>query len=145
MKTTDHLKLKKPDLTDYVNIGDLNDNMDILDTNIDGLDKKSKELEASISNQSDSIKKAIVLKRNLTLSQSRWALNSVTNLYEYKHTDSQITDRTVVDVNIKVTDLEKASDLLPANESGNGHVTLYAESKPDSNIVCDMKFVSGVI
>lgn len=31
MKYTTKLNLKKPDLTDYVNIADLNDNMDILD------------------------------------------------------------------------------------------------------------------
>lgn len=31
MKNTANLNLKKPDQTDYVNIGDLNDNMDVID------------------------------------------------------------------------------------------------------------------
>lgn len=34
MKYTSRFKLKKPELTDYVNIQDLNDNMDILDEEI---------------------------------------------------------------------------------------------------------------
>lgn len=31
MKYTEKLQLKKPDLTDYVNISDINENMDMLD------------------------------------------------------------------------------------------------------------------
>lgn len=35
MKYTDKLGLKKPDLTDYVNVGDMNQNMDVLDEEVD--------------------------------------------------------------------------------------------------------------
>ena len=34
MKETINYKLKKPDLTDYVNIGDLNENADIVDAEL---------------------------------------------------------------------------------------------------------------
>ncbi len=34
MQYTEKLKLKKPDLTDYVNVGDLNDNVDIIDAEL---------------------------------------------------------------------------------------------------------------
>lgn len=50
MKTTEHLKLKKPDLTDYVNIGDLNDNMDILDGSVNQLNQTSTGQKESMDN-----------------------------------------------------------------------------------------------
>ena len=34
LQLTENLKLKKPDLTDYVNVSDLNDNMDALDREV---------------------------------------------------------------------------------------------------------------
>ena len=34
MKTTENFGLKKPELNDYVNVQDLNDNMDVIDTNL---------------------------------------------------------------------------------------------------------------
>lgn len=58
MKNTANLNLKKPDQTDYVNIGDLNDNMDVIDevvqealTRVKGLDKveNTSDLDKPIS------------------------------------------------------------------------------------------------
>ena len=45
MKSTEKLGLKKPDLTDYVNIGDLNDNMDVLDEAVGELKEGSTVIE----------------------------------------------------------------------------------------------------
>ena len=45
MKSTEKLGLKKPDLTDYVNIGDLNDNMDVLDETVGELKEGSTVIE----------------------------------------------------------------------------------------------------
>ena len=39
MTQTENLNLKKPDYTDPVDIKDINDNMDIIDENIDKLNK----------------------------------------------------------------------------------------------------------
>lgn len=44
MKLTTKLGLKKPDLTDYVNIGDLNDNMDVLDGEVGSLKEGTTEV-----------------------------------------------------------------------------------------------------
>lgn len=44
MQITEKLKLKKPDLTDYVNVGDLNENMDILDVEVGALKEGSTEI-----------------------------------------------------------------------------------------------------
>lgn len=86
----------------------------------------------------------IRVKQNITFLSSGWELNSTTQLYEYKFHDADITASTVVDVNIKVLDLEKADDLLSANESFNGYVQLYAESQPTDNISCDLKLIRQV-
>ena len=45
MRTTDNLQLKKPETSDYYNVGDFNDNMDILDAKIHELDVLSAQLE----------------------------------------------------------------------------------------------------
>lgn len=45
MKYTEKLQLKKPDLTDYVNISDINENMDVLDTAVKELQDGSTEIE----------------------------------------------------------------------------------------------------
>ncbi|MED4378502.1 hypothetical protein P9274_22990, partial [Schinkia azotoformans] len=51
MKLTSNYKLKKPDGTDVVNIQDLNENMDIIDTQIKSLndDKVQKETGKGLS------------------------------------------------------------------------------------------------
>ncbi len=46
MQYTEKLKLKKPDLTDYVNVGDLNDNVDIIDAE---LKRQDEELVAHLA------------------------------------------------------------------------------------------------
>lgn len=48
MQYTTKLKLKKPDLTDYVNIADINDNMEILDTEIAKMTDAETGVEAKI-------------------------------------------------------------------------------------------------
>ncbi|OMC81844.1 hypothetical protein BK128_21480 [Viridibacillus sp. FSL H7-0596] len=45
MKQTEKLNLKKPDLTDYVNISDLNENMDIIDAAVGDLKKGNIEID----------------------------------------------------------------------------------------------------
>lgn len=45
MKFTEKLGLKKPELTDYVNVNDLNDNMDVLDEEVGNLKEGSTTIE----------------------------------------------------------------------------------------------------
>ncbi|MGE7837998.1 hypothetical protein [Viridibacillus arvi] len=45
MKQTEKLNLKKPDLTDYVNVSDINENMDILDAAVGKLNEGSTEID----------------------------------------------------------------------------------------------------
>lgn len=88
--------------------------------------------------------KRIKVKKSVVILAAGWILNPTSQLYEYNHSDADITADTVADVNIKVTDLEKAGELKSANESFNGYLTLYAESKPTENITCDLKLIRQV-
>lgn len=49
MQYTTKLKLKKPDLTDYVNINDLNENMDLIDTEISKMTDEETGVEAKLN------------------------------------------------------------------------------------------------
>lgn len=137
MKYTANFNLKKPDLEDYVDVADLNENMDSVDEIVG-------KLEQTVATHFTDDEKRIKVKQGITILATGWTLNSRTKLYEYNLNDADIFATTVVDVNIKVTDLEKASDLLPANESFDGYVKLFADYQPTSNIVCDLKLIRQV-
>lgn len=49
MQETPNLKLKKPNLTDYVNVGDLNENMDVLDEEVNNVKEKASDNEQSLT------------------------------------------------------------------------------------------------
>lgn len=56
MKYTDNLNLNKPDLTDYVDVTDLNENMDILDGAITDLgDNTDTELAEKVNRNGDTM------------------------------------------------------------------------------------------
>ena len=98
-------------------------------------------LQEEIKGQKANIMSLNKIKKNITISTTEWTLDSATNLYKYKIEDVDITTDTIVDVNIKLSDLEKASDFKSANESFLGYVEIYSESVPEENILCDLKLV----
>lgn len=106
---------------------------------------QGKILDDKIESQKSDIVSLNKIKKNITISTTGWTLDSATNLYKYKIEDADITADTIVDVNIKVTDLEKASDFKSANESFLGYVEIYSESIPTSNILCDLKLTKQVV
>lgn len=98
------------------------------------LDKKA--------NKSD-ISSLIKIKKSVTISSAGWS--KVGGYYQYSIIDSDITSDTIVDVNIRLEDLEKASSIKSSNLSSNSKLTIYAEEKPLENIICDLKLVRGVV
>lgn len=86
------------------------------------------------------------IKTGITILSTGWIDNTATTGYwTYDHSDADITSATVVDVNIRIEDLDKAEALKPANLSSNGSVRLYALSKPSSNIIADIKIDKAVV
>ncbi|WP_203363094.1 hypothetical protein [Bacillus sp. REN10] len=107
-------------------------------------EQKNTETEQKVTSHLAEDAKRIKVKTNRTISAVNWTLDSASQLYIYDLNDADITAETIVDVNIKVSDLEKAVDLKSANESFNGYVRLYAESPPAESIICDLKLIRQV-
>ena len=103
-----------------------------------------KKVNDSLNTHKEDNAKQIKVKRNLTLLPANWALNNATQLYEYRINDADISETTVVDINIRVADLDKAMNVLSANDSFNGYVKMYAKNPPTANIICDMKLIRRV-
>ncbi|WP_077369720.1 hypothetical protein [Anaerosalibacter sp. Marseille-P3206] len=138
MELTEKLNLKKPDSTDYVNVNDLNDNMDILDQEVG-------DLKDDLTTHKAETASLIKIKKDVTIMASGWVDDSlVSGFWKYEILDADITADTVVDVNIHLGDLEKASSIKSANLSSNGKVTIYADEKPTANLTCDLKLIRQV-
>ncbi|MBX4259724.1 hypothetical protein KTC96_24680 (plasmid) [Clostridium estertheticum] len=86
----------------------------------------------------------IKIKNNITILNTGWLLDSVTELYKYDIANTDILATTAVDVNIKLADLDKANDIKTANDSFAGYVRVYADAIPLSNITCDLKLIRQV-
>lgn len=88
----------------------------------------------------------IKVKSNIIILATGWVDDTATSgFWIYDVEDEDITASTVVDVNIHLTDLEKAESIKSANLSSAGKVTLYAEDKPTDNIVADLKLIRQVV
>ncbi|KMY49244.1 hypothetical protein [Peribacillus loiseleuriae] len=142
--TTPNIKLTKPGQDEFYDVKVTNQNLDKIDTEFNNIHVQVENIEQDLAKHQADDAKRIKVKQGITIASNGWLLNQSTQLYEYKLNDTDIFANTVVDVNIKVTDLEKASDLKSANESFNGYVQLYAEAKPTENISCDLKMIRQV-
>jgi len=85
------------------------------------------------------------VKLGISILSTGWVLDGITSFYKYDIVDADILVTTVVDVNIKIADLDKASGLKSANASFDGYVRIYADSIPASNLLCDIKLIRQVI
>lgn len=112
-----------------------------MDDGITTLDDTLLNMNSKIANHAESLK----IKKGINLVPSAWELNDLTGLYEYKILDVDITADTIVDINIKLVDLDKAGGIKSVNESYNGYVQLFSDIQPSENILCDMKLMREVI
>lgn len=84
------------------------------------------------------------IKTNITILAANWVDDTATSgFWKYDIPNANITANTVVDVNIRLADLEKA-DIKSANVSSAGKVTIFADKQPIEDIICDLKLVRQV-
>lgn len=76
---------------------------------------------------------------DIQISTNGWDASEEFDGYEYYIDNSDINEGTIVDVNIRIEDLDKASSIKSANRSVIGGVILYASEIPEDDIICDMK------
>ena len=113
----------------------------IMDFVVDG-----EKIDAYISSQTAQMTNLIKIKPNITILTANWVDDTVTSgFWTYEIADVDITANTVVDVNVHLADLEKASDIKSANLSSTGKVILYADGKPTEDILCDLKLIRQVV
>lgn len=92
------------------------------------------------------VKGSIIVKNNISILSTGWIDDTFTSgFWLYEIIDADITVNTVVDVNIHLVDLEKASAIKSSNLSSLGKVALYADGQPAENILVDLKLVKQVV
>jgi uncharacterized membrane protein len=140
MKQTTNYALKKIELSDSP------PDITVINPNWDVIDEKLKEAEDFKTSAETQLADIVKIKSNITILSTGWVDNtSSLGFWTYDHNDADITVSTVVDINIRVEDLEKASNLKSANLSSNGSVRLYASSKPESNLIAYLKLNRAVV
>lgn len=103
------------------------------------------EVKTDLDEHKAEMTNLIKIKPNITILVTGWVDDTViSGFWKHDIVDEDITADTVVDVNIHLADLEKASDIKSANLSSAGKVTIYADDKPADNIVCDLKLIRQV-
>ena len=142
-RETPYLKLYEYDPTQD---GESTFNIDnALNNNWDKIDSEVQAHNQKINTIDGNLKGAIKIIRNVTLTSSSWTLNNSTGLYEYTYSNSNITNTSIVDVNIQLNSLENASAVKSATDSYTGYVKLYATEKPSVSIICDIRITKEVV
>ena len=104
MQETTNYKLKKPDLTDYVNVGDLNENMDVIDEAVGGA------VEDLAAHKAENVQQF----ENLE--------NALSNI----RTNDVQARREILDIKLKLDEM-KIVDYL--NKTGIGFYDLFTDTK----------------
>ncbi|MFJ8261398.1 hypothetical protein ACIQ4I_05490 [Rummeliibacillus sp. NPDC094406] len=92
MKYTEKLQLKKPDLTDYVNISDINENMDTLDTAVKELQDGSTSIP-DLDTDDKRLAGAINEIKNEVINTNNAIVNHQANPMPHTFVDNGITYR----------------------------------------------------
>lgn len=82
MQQTNYLRLNKPELNNYVNVNDLNENMDILDGYIEGMEESTGlELGEKVNRSGDTMEGVLKAQPNTsyTTAQTRNIILSTSN------------------------------------------------------------------
>ena len=126
-----------------------------------GAQAKADTAEANAKNYADTIVETVAneltshknetaslikIKKDVIILASGWFDDTANSgFWIYNIEDEDITEDTIVDVNIHLADLEKASDIKSSNLSSSGKVTIYADEQLTEDIVCDLKLIRQVV
>ena len=120
MNRTDNYNLKKPEGTDFYNVGDFNDNMDILD-----------EVIADIQEQADG---HYMKQLNSEVATSAWVASGNTEWpYKADITFTGCTADYICDVMFSAAQIAMWI-FAPFAEAAAGKVTIFAEEIPESTL-----------
>ncbi len=129
----------------------LKDDLVVVENDLVTLDNKVKTHEADNAKhlqvgERESWNNLTKVKKNITILATGWVDDTLASgFWIYEITGADITVDTVVDINIHLTDLEKATNIKSSNLSSLGKVTLYADKQIIEDIVCDIKLIKEVM
>lgn len=101
-------------------------------------------LLSMIQENQSNINKLVRHGLNTTIEVENWVFDSDMGLYTYQLNDPNITDVSIVDVNVHLSDLFKAKDFSSATESFNGYVMIYANNQVNDDIIVDYRITKDV-
>lgn len=88
----------------------------------------------------------IKIKKDVVILATGWIDDTlVSGFWIYNIEDEDIDEKTMVDVNIDLNDLEKAESIKSVTDSFNGYARLYAEEQPTGDIVADIRLTRQVV
>lgn len=104
MKYTGNLKLKKPELEDYVDVDDLNENMDILDEKVNGNSDTLNDLTKNLGDKStlNTVDKSSIVKAinevNFDFNEypSDYDDNDIARTVDWKRIDGKLYRRSIL-------------------------------------------------
>mgnify|MGYP000910966940 FL=1 len=135
---TPNLGIKKPLGSEYVKRLSYNENLDLIDSNA--------ATKAGFEAHKTDVENHIKIKTNITIFATGWTDDTANSGYwKYDIVDADITAASVVDVNIRLEDLEKADSIKSACVSSAGKVTIYADGAVAADILADLKIVRQVV
>lgn len=89
--------------------------------------------------------KQIKIKRNIVIFSSNWVDDTANSgFWVYEISDVDIDENTMVDINIDLNDIEKASSIKSVTDSFEGYVRMYADEQPKEDITADLKLARQV-
>ncbi len=108
-------------------------------------DKEVGEVAQALTAHKAEMTQLIKIKKNVVILASGWIDDTVNNgFWIYEIEDADIDENTMVDVNIDLNDLEKASSVKSATDSFEGYVRLYADEQPIEDIIADIRLTRQV-
>ena len=104
------------------------------------------KIYAYISSHLAQMANLIKIKPNITILAANWVDDTANSgFWIYEIEDEDITENTMVDVNIGLDVLEKASNIKSVTDSFEGYVRLYAGEQPIDDIVADIRLIRQVV
>ena len=87
----------------------------------------------------------IITKENVVILASNWVDDTSNSGYWYNDLSyTEITDESIVDVNISISDMKKSIYMQSANDSFDGYVRIYSTRDVDDDLTCDIKIVTPI-
>lgn len=143
---TPNIGLNKWQGNEYPKRQDFVDDNNKIDEEFGKFSTQMADLDTKVETHKAETASLIKIKKDVVILASGWIDDTVNNgFWIYEIEDEDIDENTMVDVNIDLNDLEKASSVKSATDSFEGYVRLYADEQPTEDIIADIRLTRQVV